>query len=108
MSWDKVLVVVGQIAGIGGIAIGTFLLLSRELMRKAIFPRLSRPEGFRLLNRIVFYAWTIAILGILAWTATALFRPAPEPSESSGPHSGGPEISTTRVIRHDTVSSEED
>ena len=41
---------VGQVAGIGGIALGVFLLLFRDLIRKQIFPTLAKREGYRLLR----------------------------------------------------------
>jgi hypothetical protein len=44
----------GQLAGIGGIAFGVFLLLFRALIRKAVFPRLPAAQAPRLLSLIVF------------------------------------------------------
>ena len=50
--------IVGQIAGIGGLALGVFLLLFRDLLRKRIFPRLTKKQGFRLLSLIaVLVRW---------------------------------------------------
>jgi hypothetical protein len=41
---------VGQVAGIGGIALGVFLLLFCDLIRKQIFPMLAQREASRLLG----------------------------------------------------------
>ena len=41
---------VGQVAGIGGVALGVFLLLFRDLIRKQIFPMLAKREAYRLLR----------------------------------------------------------
>lgn len=61
---------VGQIAGIGGLALGVFLLLFREIIRKRIFPQLTKSQSFRLLMTMTILVWTIAIVGIAAWAWT--------------------------------------
>jgi hypothetical protein len=63
----SVLKVVGQIAGIGGLSLGVFLLLFREVIRLKIFPRLPAQEAYRLLRLITGAVWSVAIIGILAW-----------------------------------------
>lgn len=63
----SVLKVVGQVAGIGGISLGVFLLLFREIIRKNIFPNLTKDQAYRLLRLISFYVWTVALAGIVAW-----------------------------------------
>jgi nitrate reductase gamma subunit len=57
----------GQIGGIGGIALGIFLLLFRDIIRKSIFPKLDQADAFRLLRSITVMIWSIAVLGIGAW-----------------------------------------
>jgi hypothetical protein len=63
----ELLKVVGQIAGIGGLALGVFLLLFREIIRKKIFPMLPPAQAYRLLQMIIVAVWSVAILGIAAW-----------------------------------------
>jgi hypothetical protein len=63
----EVLSVVGQVAGIGGLALGVFLLLFREIIRKKIFPKLPPAEAYRLLRLITIAVWSVAIVGIAAW-----------------------------------------
>jgi hypothetical protein len=63
----EVLKTVGQIAGIGGLALGVFLLLFREIIRKNIFPKLRAAEAYRLLTLITGAVWSVAIVGIIAW-----------------------------------------
>jgi hypothetical protein len=63
----EVLKTVGQIAGIGGLALGVFLLLFRDIIRKNIFPKLPAPEAYRLLRLITVAVWSIAVIGIGAW-----------------------------------------
>ena len=55
-----------RIAGIGGLAIGVFLLLFREVIRTNIFPKLTKSQAYRLLLIIVILIWSVAIIGIIA------------------------------------------
>ncbi len=71
-----VLGVVGQVAGIGGLALGVLLLVLRDIIRKNIFPKFKDERlAFRLLRLIVVTVWTVAILGIVAWAIAP--RPSP-------------------------------
>jgi hypothetical protein len=63
----EILKVVGQFAGIGGIAIGAFIIIFRDIIRKNIFPSLAKREAYRLLILIVILVWSVAIVGIAAW-----------------------------------------
>ena len=57
----------GQIAGIGGIALGVFFFLFRDLIRKSIFPKLNQADAYRLLRLISVLVWSVAVIGIGAW-----------------------------------------
>ena len=57
----------GQILGIGGLALGVFFLLFREVIRKSIFPTLKKDDAYRLLRLITVLIWSIAVIGIAAW-----------------------------------------
>lgn len=67
----SILKAVGQIAGIGGLAIGMIVIVSREVIRKTIFPNLTKKQAFRLLMTIVILSWSVALGGILAWAYVA-------------------------------------
>jgi hypothetical protein len=71
----------GGIAGLAGLAIGMILLLYREIVRKSIFPSLTRRDAYRLLRNIAILAWSVAMFGILCWVwSTAIVhrnQPAP-------------------------------
>ena len=67
----ELLKVVGQVAGIGGLALGVFLLLFREVIRKKIFPMLPPAEAYRLLRLIIVAVWSVAVVGIAAWFFSA-------------------------------------
>jgi multisubunit Na+/H+ antiporter MnhB subunit len=68
--------IVGQIAGIGGIALGVLLLVFRDIIRKRIFPQLARQQAYRLLRLMVVLVWSVAVLGIGAWVWTGSQAPA--------------------------------
>ncbi|MDM8553842.1 hypothetical protein QUF75_03835 [Desulfococcaceae bacterium HSG7] len=63
----------GQIAGIGGISLGVFLLLFREVIKKNIFPSLKKDHAFSLLRLLLILVWSIAVIGIGAWVFTKLY-----------------------------------
>ena len=69
-----VLKIVGQVAGIGGLALGVFLLLFRDIIRKNIFPKLPPAEAYRLLRLITVAVWSVAIVGIAAWVYSTQAR----------------------------------
>ena len=57
----------GKIAGIGGIALGVFLLLFKEIIRKTIFRTLTKEHSYKAIRLILLLIWSVAISGILAW-----------------------------------------
>ena len=71
----------GQALGIGGVALGVFFLLFREVIRKSIFPKLKKDDAYRLLRFITVLIWSVAVIGIAAWFWGE--RKAPEPSIST-------------------------
>jgi hypothetical protein len=73
------LVELGKIAGIAGIALGVFLTLYRDILRKKIFARLPAAESYRLLRLIIVLTWTIAVIGMGVWWQGS--RPLPLKAE---------------------------
>ncbi len=57
----------GQVAGIGGLAFGVFLILFRDVIRKRIFPTLSRDHAYRIIRLFLVLTFLLAILGLGAW-----------------------------------------
>jgi len=71
----------GQALGIGGVALGVFFLLFREVIRKSIFPKLKKDDAYRLLRLITVLIWSVAVIGMAAWFWGE--RKAPAPSIST-------------------------
>lgn len=63
----QLLKMLGGIAGIGGIALGVFLLLFRDVIRRKIFPKLTRAQGYRVILVFMVLTWSVAIFGVAAW-----------------------------------------
>ena len=81
----EILQKLGTIAGIAGIGLGVFVILFREVIRKSIFPNLTKVQGYKLLRLILVLTWTIAILGILGWLYSRQFDKAQSQNENFRP-----------------------
>ncbi len=57
----------GQIAGIGGIALGLVLILFREVIRKNIFPTLDSKDAYKLIRLIVIFVFVLGFSGLGVW-----------------------------------------
>lgn len=91
----EVIKVVGQTAGIGGLALGVFLLLFRDLIRRNIFPMLPPDKAYRLLRLITGAVWSVAIVGIAAWVYVSQSHAAVQADNCSIGISGGVSGSNT-------------
>lgn len=63
----------GQIAGIGGIALGVLLLLFRDVIRRNIFPNLTRDQAYKIIRLVLVLTFLIALAGIGAWVWSRQF-----------------------------------
>jgi hypothetical protein len=64
---SKIFETLGKIAGIGGLALGVFLLLFREVIRRNIFPKLAANDAYKVIQQFMYLTFGIAALGIFAW-----------------------------------------
>jgi hypothetical protein len=62
----------GSVAGVGGIALGIFFLLFRQVIAKKIFPMLPPEQGYMLMRSIIRYTFLIAALGLILWWSEGL------------------------------------
>jgi len=72
----QLLQAVGKIAGIGGLALGVFVLLFEEVIRKNIFPMLSDDHASGLIRQFMYLTFGVAVFGIAAWTYVAVTTPS--------------------------------
>lgn len=62
-----ILQTLGQIAGIGGISLGVFLILFRDVIRKKIFPTLTKKQAFSLIRLFMILCFLLALAGLGTW-----------------------------------------
>lgn len=62
-----VIKIFGQIAGIGGLALGVFLFLFREIIRKKIFPTLTKEHAYKIIRLMLILIWSTSLVAIFAW-----------------------------------------
>ena len=75
--------VAGAVAGIGGIALAAVVFIFREVIRKQIFPQLTKHQAYNLLNRIIVLTFVIGALGIGAYIVTAKWNRVVESNQNS-------------------------
>lgn len=63
----ELLKTLGQVAGIGGIALGVFLIIFLELVRKSRFPSLPKEKVYPFLRLITILVFIVTLAGIGAW-----------------------------------------
>jgi hypothetical protein len=64
----------GRVAGIGGLSLGVCLFVFRDIIRKEIFPKLTKQHAFQLLRLITILVWSITLAGLGAWAWTESIR----------------------------------
>ena len=80
----EVLATLGQLAGVGGIALGVLLLVFRDVIRKNVFSKLTKRQSYNLLRLILVLVWSIALLGVVTWAYGSLVVPQSESKQSVG------------------------
>ncbi len=79
---SDLLVDLGKVAGIGGIALGVALLVFGRMLRTSVLGGLSAANAYRLLRLVTVCVWTIGLAGIAAWVWVE--SPAPPPTQAEG------------------------
>jgi hypothetical protein len=97
----ETLKVFGQIAGLAGLSLGVVLILFREIIRKKIFPDLTREHAYRLLRLIVVLVWSIAVIGIGSWSYSNNHQ-TPAPKLDPKPI---PEVKPSKIFVNDTIET---
>lgn len=71
---SRVLDIVGRIAGIGGLALGVFLLLFQEVLATGFAP-LRADHAFAVISALMILTFGISALGITAWVIARSIAP---------------------------------
>lgn len=94
----ELLQALAKIAGIGGLALGVFVLIFQEVIRKNIFPMLSDDHAYGLIRQLLFLTFAVAVFGIGAWTYVAVMSPPVSPTVSASTHTPDPVPSQTADV----------
>lgn len=73
----KLLGSVGKIAGLGGIALGVFLLIFQGVLQKQFLPQagLTSAQAFAVILALMILTFGIASIGVIAWLVSRTIGP---------------------------------
>lgn len=74
---------IGQVAGLGGIALGVLMLVFRDVIRRQIFPQLAKAQAYRLIRLIIVLTFAIAFSGLTAWVYVSKTKPIQDATAES-------------------------
>jgi len=66
----------GMIAGLAGLGLGVFLVLSREVIRLKIFSKLTKKQSYIIVVVFMLLVWSISIFSIVQYTKGGSGDPA--------------------------------
>jgi len=74
---SEILSALGKIAGLGGIALGVFLLLFQGVLRKQFLPKagLGSAQAFAVILSLMILTFGIAGIGVVAWLISLTINP---------------------------------
>ncbi|MBN2396299.1 MAG: hypothetical protein JXC36_07545 [Candidatus Atribacteria bacterium] len=70
----QILKTVGQIAGLGGFAVGILFLLFKEVIKKNIYSKLTKQQSFILIRLFLVLVWSVTLFGIASWTSIIILE----------------------------------
>lgn len=60
-----------KVAGLGGLSIGTLVLIFRAIIKLDVFQRLNQIQTYKTLDQIIKMTFFTAILGLILWAYSA-------------------------------------
>lgn len=79
------LVGLGQVAGLGGIALGVILLLFKDIVRANFLGRLTAQQSYRVVTLMIVLTFIAAGGGLVTWAAGANARESRAQTEETRP-----------------------
>lgn len=64
----------GKVAGIGGLSLGVFLFLLKDVLKKALLSKLGPKHSYQLLRLIVIVVTTVTLVGMTIWLYIEVFH----------------------------------
>jgi len=68
---DEVIQTIAKVAGLAGISIALVFYIFRSIIKKKIFPMLTKAQAYKIINTIILSTVVIALVGIAAWVYTS-------------------------------------
>ncbi len=62
---EKILKICGKIGGIGGLALGIFLLLCLDLLKVIKIPFLTSEQWYKTIIILIVLTWSLALIGLI-------------------------------------------
>ncbi|MEP0005905.1 MAG: hypothetical protein ABJ387_00535 [Balneola sp.] len=103
---SEILKIFGEVAGIGGLSLAVFLLLMRPLVTRAPSENITT----KVINRVIFFAFLLSVLGLVSYLIHNLIQTKPgesikwdisfstPSSKSTSKFSKSPESADTTVL----------
>jgi hypothetical protein len=83
MADPGIIGVAGKVAGIGGLALGTFLILFRKMISEKFLPQMPKNKAYSFMRLVAVLIFIVTIVGIVAYV---YINPQPiEPNTHSTP-----------------------
>lgn len=67
----EILEMAGKVAGLGGLVVGVFLLIFREVIRKEIFSGMTKEQSYKIVRLMLVLTWSVAVIGMLLWAVNS-------------------------------------
>lgn len=74
----------GQLAGIAGISVVAFLLIAKAMLQRINWPAPNKAQASTLLNRMLIFAFILAIAGMLSFLASKIIGSGQEVVDKGG------------------------
>jgi len=76
---EKILKIVGEIAGVGGLALGIFLIIFKDIIGKVLSQKLTKEQIYKVIRLSMVLTTFVTCIGIGAYIISIVLVPATEP-----------------------------
>jgi hypothetical protein len=63
---------VGEIAGLGGLALGVFMLVFRDILRQKLLSAVGPAQSYRIIRQMIWATWSLALMGLILYSLGGL------------------------------------
>ncbi|ANG63108.1 hypothetical protein A8C75_11910 [Marinobacterium aestuarii] len=95
----------GKVAGVGGISLGVVTLIFRDVIRKNIFPSLTKVQAYKVIQQIVWLTFLVAAIGLASWVYIETRTVKPVITEEAKPKIGQFALNMSKSSFRETLSA---